>query len=263
MNFKKATTFEILKLKAYVLKNRLKQTKRDLKLINADYDTGYWSTFNIENFPFGSLMNLEVNNEIEIYQINNDFYKIPRKIFLDLYEKRILELFEHNVEKNSPVVELGSGIGNILFFLWKSGYRNLEGFDLSNTGICIAKDIAKKFNCDIEFSTLNIVEDIRKNQFNDKTIFTYVCLEQLSNYMDQVLENIINSRPQKVINFEFSINNSTKLARDYHKTRDYQTNLYPKLLDLQKNNLIKIISTQPVGYGRPLVPLTCICWKPL
>ncbi|MEX0657279.1 MAG: class I SAM-dependent methyltransferase [Nitrosopumilaceae archaeon] len=154
------------------------------------------------------------------------------------------------------------GIGNQLFFLWKNGYKRLEGFDLSENAITLANQINDKFNCGIKFGIADITKDIPSLNLENKVIFTSVCLEQLKHYMKPILDNLLKMKPRMVIHFEFSLEHSTKLSREYVKARDYQTNLLPLLKQMQDEDLIKIVKCEPLGVSSPVINLTFISWKP-
>ncbi len=61
--------------------------------------------------------------------------------------REALNLF--NVEKNALILDAGCGSGYVLGELYKSNYKNIFGFDLSESGINLAKktysNIAKRF----------------------------------------------------------------------------------------------------------------------
>jgi trans-aconitate methyltransferase len=166
-----------------------------------------------------------------------------------------LELF--SVDKSEKITELGCGIGNKLFFLWKNGYANLTGYDLSQNAIKLAKSVNEKYGCGIKFDTLDIIKEIPS--LEGQIIYTFTCLEQLPHYMETVINNLVSAKPKKVIHFEFALEYSTKLSRSYIKARDYQTNLLPLL---KKDPRVSIIKCEPLNIGNPVNPLTCIEWKP-
>lgn len=50
---------------------------------------------------------------------------------------KILQKFK--IPKESYLLEAGCGGGHITYFLWKSGFKNVYGFDVSSSGIEVAK----------------------------------------------------------------------------------------------------------------------------
>lgn len=95
---------------------------------------------------------------MEIYEINGKLVKISRSEFLDLFEKKVLELF--HVDKNEEIVELGCGIGNKLFFLWKNGFTNLSGVDISENAINLARDMNRIRKCGISFHVADLTKQL-------------------------------------------------------------------------------------------------------
>lgn len=252
----KASIKDKISLYGYILKNTiLRRKKRNINTINEDWDQNTWSKYTIDNFPFGSLLNKDVTGDVELYQIGNDLVKITRRQYLEIFEKHILELF--NADKSDLITELGCGIGNKLFFLWKHGYRNLRGYDISSNAINLANKINEKYKCGIQFGIADITKIVPS--LNDGVVYTFTCLEQLPHYMSSVINNIITAKPKKVIHFEFTLDFSTRLARSYIKSRDYQTNLLPLL---RKDKRVTITKCEALGIANPINPLTYIEWYP-
>lgn len=251
----KASILDKISLYGYVLKTSVNKKRRDIVKINEDWNQNTWSKYTVNNFPFGSLLNKDVTDEIELFQIGKDLVKIPRRQYLIMFEQRVLDLF--NADKSDSITELGCGIGNKLFFLWKNGYRNLQGYDLSSNAINLANQINEKYNCGIKFDTIDITKSIPN--LNGGVAYTFTCLEQLHHYMPLVINNILNAKPKKVIHFEFTLEFSTKLSRSYVKSRDYQMNLLPLL---RNDDRLTITKCEALGVGNPVNPLTYIEWHP-
>lgn len=251
----KANIKDKISLYGYVLRNTVNKKKRNIDTINKDWNQNTWSKYTVEDFPFGSLLNKAVTDEIELFQLGKDLVKISRRQYLEMFEKRVLDLF--TVDKHEQITELGCGIGNKLFFLWKNGYRNLRGYDISDNAINLANKINDKYKCEIKFGVTDITKTIP--DLHENVVYTFTCLEQLPHYMPTVINNILSAKPKKVIHFEFTLNFSTKLSRSYIKSRDYQTNLLPLL---QKDNRVKITKCEALGVANPVNPLTYIEWQP-
>ncbi|SFS90648.1 hypothetical protein SAMN02910357_02505 [Succinivibrio dextrinosolvens] len=54
-----------------------------------------------------------------------------------------------NVEKNTSILASGCGAGDMLYHLYKMGFRNLSGYDLYSNIIRVAKEFSKYLNSDI------------------------------------------------------------------------------------------------------------------
>ena len=148
-------------------------------------------------------------------------------------------------------------MGGLLFDLYNKGLRNLKGFDISPIAISKAKEFSKKNNIDIEFEELDLTKEIP--EFTDCVIFTHTCMEQLKNYMNRVIKNIINSNPKVVLNFELDYQKAPLQCRLYFKARDFQDNL---VTELEKNN-VEFLKREPMRIGiSPKNLISKIVWKP-
>lgn len=48
-----------------------------------------------------------------------------------------IKIFEHYIEKNNKVLDIGCGVGRISFGLYKMGYKNVCSVDLSSDNLSI------------------------------------------------------------------------------------------------------------------------------
>jgi len=252
-------TKEKIKLYGYIFKQFLKHKKRTIDVIKQEWDQNTWNFFDVEKFPFASLLNKPITNEEGTYQLEDRIIRLSRKDFSEKYENRWKIILNNAVSKDTPIVELGCGVGNKLFFLWKNGYKNLEGYDISENAIKIARKVNEKYGCNISFGVLDITQQIPL--FENKVICTFGCLEQLKHYMDSVLTKIYNAKPKAVIHFEFVKKHSTLISRMYVKSRDYQDNLFNILKKWEKENKIIIKNVEPLRIGSPNIPLTFVEWQ--
>ncbi len=82
-------------------------------------------------------------------------------------------IFEKYISKNDKILDIGCGAGRTTINLYKNGYKNIIGLDLSSKLIEYAKDYATKNNLDIEFINGDATKlDFESNMF-DVVIFSY------------------------------------------------------------------------------------------
>ena len=101
-------------------------------------------------------------------------------------------IFEKYVRKSDKILDLGCGAGRTTINLFKLGYTNIIGLDLSNSLIDYAKNYTRKNNLNIEF----ILGDARKLYFDDNSfdvvLFSFnglMCIPEQKN-RDVVLAEI-------------------------------------------------------------------------
>ena len=77
---------------------------------------------------------------------------------------RTIKEFEHLLNKQSNILEVGCGEGQNVLYLAKQGYCNIDAFDISEAGISKLKRL-----CDINHLNLNaFVHDLTTYTFDKK-----------------------------------------------------------------------------------------------
>jgi len=161
--------------------------------------------------------------------------------------------------KNDEVVELGCGLGVNLFRLSKDGFTKLQGYDLSENAIKFATQYNKKINGNLEFDVLDLTDKLPN--FSNKIIFTHACLEQVKHSMKTVIQNIIDSKPELVINFEVDFDNAPFMVKQYCNAMDFQNNL---IQELNKNKNVEIILIKRLSLNISHVNImSAIIWRPI
>ncbi|MGY5148923.1 MAG: class I SAM-dependent methyltransferase [Candidatus Nitrosopumilus sp. bin_68KS] len=255
---------EKIKLLSYIIKLNLKKSKRTSKKVIEEYEN-WWKPYEGKELDktivYSNLLRM---NEIGVFSVNNKMIKTIRKDYDEKYTNQFIEIMRNNFEKDEPIIELGSGVGSKLFVLAKNGFSNLKGFELTHQGVKIANDFAKKRNYSIEFEQLNIAESLPKKELENKVIFTYAVLEQLKNYMENIISNLISVNPKKVINFEVNYDDSSLLTKMYLNSVDYQNNLMLNLKKYQSKKKIKILFNKKLSIQfSPVNQLSSIIWEPV
>ena len=212
------------------------------------------------------------NGQYIIATLGGKWVRIKSNEYLQFREQALYQSVVSNLNsnnENSTIIEIGSGWGRNLFILRSHGFKGkLVGYELTDEGVNTAREISKHYSIkDIEFHKLDVVNETidAKNSL----IFTYHCFEQIKYHTSLALENMINSSPTIVLQFEplpelFKKNYlRDKMCLFYNKLIDYQDNLLFNLKSLENDNKLTIISAARQGYySHPLQETSLVIWKP-
>lgn len=112
---------------------------------------------------------------------------------------RILRFLEP-YDRSASVADVGCGNGMFLIELSKEGYTNLTGLDYSESAIELAKGVAKQYQCNIKYSTCDILCGL-SNTFDfihDKGTYDAICLsEDAKENREKYINSIYNSMNAK------------------------------------------------------------------
>ena len=125
------------------------------------YETKYWTKINnFEEFCFTkSLMGIDFT-KLERKIIENKLCYISRYDYFKHHYSTVLEYLKKYTDTET-IAELGSGYGLVLFVFKFLGLKNmLEGYEMDEYGIKIAKEVNDFFHLDIKFDE---IEDLREN----------------------------------------------------------------------------------------------------
>jgi len=88
------------------------------------------------------IYNPEIDNDHEDFDAKHldNLYEAENKLFWSIFRKEyILEKFEKFVNKNSKIIEIGAGTGNVSRYLMKNGYKNISVGEMHLNGLRYAK----------------------------------------------------------------------------------------------------------------------------
>ena len=224
----------MLKLKQdlYAVKLRLKKPLiRTNEAIIKEYES-YWEKARMyENI----IINRDPDELVEF--LDHGTY---HKTTLIDYTKRTLNEFlrfiKNSCNFDEPIVEIGCGVGTKLFFLEDHGFTNLEGYELTSNGVKMAREFAKIKNSKIKFQKCDVIKD--NIDIKNKTVLTFVFIEQLKLDLEFMLNKIITNNPKQVLSFE-SIFKSI-FERWYAKYTGYQINYLKLLRDKSQIRLLEL-----------------------
>jgi SAM-dependent methyltransferase len=260
--YNKISFIDKLKLYSDVVRLKLKNIKRDYGIIDSDYNNNVWNrSFDDVNFEtWQGNYNVVDGNTLRFMALNGKLFKGKWNDYTEKYKSQIFDVLNKYVDE--PIVDLGCGLGYLLFQLYHRNFKELEGYDLSENAISLLKKYCQKKNYQINFGVLDLNKQFPPGIIENKIVFTHTSLEQLKNYMPNVLKNIIDGKPKIVINFEVDYNSESFWTRRYIGARDYQDNLVQELRKLEKQKKIEILSIKKLPWSlSPLNQPSVIKWK--
>jgi hypothetical protein len=191
------------------------------------------------------------------------------------YRKKTLRyLVEPYLKEGTGIVELGCGWGFNLFSLADSIQKptTMLGMDVSHNGLQAGRQVSEKFGVPVDFKHIDLLDDTHPNwkEIKSRVVMTYYCLEQLANYMDRVISNLIKAGPELVIHIEPTRELSNPLnlldfnSLVYSRARDYPGNIVSTILNKQDLGLVKVEKVQKKRYAPSLQNYPVfIVWKPV
>jgi|APSaa5957512535_1039671.scaffolds.fasta_scaffold01075_3 hypothetical protein len=268
----KTILYILIKLKRKKSQKKIRTKNEVIKEYNSYwgkiYETKFWKeakdfeAFNFQrNIPGSGLPKYVLMRGKLCEMSEYNFFKYQAIICLEQLKKF--------TQSNDVVVEVGCGWGINLFNLVALNFKNkLEGYDLTDGGIKIAREINKQFNCNITLGMIDLTTDFSSIDLTGKTVFTHYTMEQMKYDTAKVIENLIKSKPKQVLHFEPIMELHTSGLRDrlckmYIKSNDYQDNLLTTLKSFEKEGKLEILDIRRLGYGAKLYYETSfIHWIP-
>ena len=242
---------------------RGKRRKRTSRRVQYDYDQHMWKSVldTKEWMECETLFQYVVrsNQTIQIALIDHRLVRI-RNCDWRLYRMQALQdIMKTYAGDQSVLYELGCGFGINLFSVYLADHwDHLAGFDISPNGIKAARETARHFHLDnMAFDLLDLTDaqDPNFGKLRGKTVFTYLCLEQLKYVTEVVIENLIRAQVQRVIHIEPAVEllrwwSMRDLATYlYHVRMDYQDNLVSTLRAFEKKGRINIVEMKRLYYS--------------
>lgn len=112
---------------------------------------------------------------------NYSFY--TKEVGLWASEKHV---FQKYLEKDCPILDLGCGTGRTTFPLYKMGFRDIIGVDLTPEMISEAKQLNHHFHTQINFETGNATQLAFDDHSFHATIFSFNGLMSIPGYLQRV-----------------------------------------------------------------------------
>lgn len=256
----------------------LKQRKRNLQQVNDDYDKGEWSDeFKKKRWlNVGTLEDYVVPNDSRqiIAMIEGRFVKISVSEYYAYRTNCLERVLTKYGDGTKELVELGCGTGRNLFALASKGdWNQLRGYDMSATGIDVSRAVIEHFKLDhIETGYINLLE-VKSDGFSylrGSTVFTFYCLEQLPDHVEEVIRNLVATGVKRVIHIEpslelfsgFSLKDLVTIT--YVWRQNYLRNLVTVVRKLEQERLIKIVEVCRLNFAPTIRhDPTLVVWEPI
>lgn len=241
---------------------QLKNRKRNHSTIDKDYNSGVWKKPEDHQFDESWRGNYGTSEKTPRILVQDG--KLFKGYWDDTNTKKYYSQLDKVLDqyKDESVVELGCGLGHGVFRLFHKNFREVAGYDVSENAINLLKKHCVEKNYPIKFEIQDLTQTLAPGIIQDKIVYTHACLEQLKNYMPDVIKNIREGKPKLVINFEVNYDSEPFLVKQYFKAKDFQNNLVRILKKLQKQGKVEIISIEKFPFAfSPTNRFSAIIWK--
>lgn len=274
-------TKEIVRNILLLIKRRVvKRAIRNMDLTRLEYEEGAWQSV-LTKKPWEAYESLEDyvcekgNNKNITCLINGVVARMKVCEYYTFRRDNLVSLLSCYAGGADEIVEVGCGYGLNLFSLRTvtTPFRCIAGMDISQTALEVAKNITAHFGLnEIKFFPLDLLDDKDANleQVKGKVVFTYYCLEQLGNYMNKALDNLIRARPKRVIHIEPTrevLNPASLLDLNsiiYSLAMDYPSNLVYCLNSRQQAGMLNICKMEKLIYAPTIRHYPAlIVWEPV
>ncbi len=166
-------------------------------------------------------------------------------------------LFKKFFKDYKNIYEFGCGTGQNLAVLAEIfPEKKFFGMDWVPESQELLKAIVEKYGWQIESAQFDFFNpDHRMEILPDSLVYTSSALEQLGSDYGSFLSYLLAKKPALCVNVECMVeyydenNLYDYVAIRYHKTRNYLNGFLTRLRELEKENVIRIITTRRIGFG--------------
>ena len=167
------------------------------------------------------------------------------------------------------VYDFGSGSG-INVYLINKIFDNikLQESDSSKVSVQILEELKNDLGINVEYDMIDMKQPINIDIEKDSAVITTSSLEQVGEEIDSFIDFVLSKKPKRVINIEpileFSENNEfDNLMKLYCEKRNYLKYYYSKLLQLERENKIKILFKKRTRVAGLFIENSVIVWEVL
>jgi hypothetical protein len=254
------------------------RVRRTGMCVAAEYDGGYWAEVlarkRWEGADTLSEFLIPQDQSLRIARVDGRLARITNEDYYRYRVGMLRRILLESAGSASTLAEVGCGYGVNLFSLVELHRWRLVGFDISETALHAAKQIATHFKCDaeVEFHRLDLTDssDEAYSRLQGTTVFSYYCFEQLKRATRDIVRNLIAAGVARVIHIEATPElwsawvPADAVSRLYTWSQDYQNNLLTVLREEEKRGQVKLTRVERLRYA-PSVrhDPTLVCWEPL
>ncbi len=167
------------------------------------------------------------------------------------------------------VYDFGSGSGINIYLINQLFEKiKLHASDSSKVSVEILEELNNYLGIDVGYDMIDIKNKIDIDIEPNSAVITTSALEQVGGDIDSFIDFVLEKKPKRVINIEpileFSHNNEfDNLMKLYCEKRNYLKYYYSKLLQLERENKIKILFKKRTRVGGLFIENSVIVWEVL
>jgi SAM-dependent methyltransferase len=197
---------------------------------------------------------------------------VPAPAFFTWRAAKIAAIFRGHYPADTPITEIGCGLGKNLIVLAFAGYARLTGLDPTDSAVDAVREQAGWFRQPWQagkFDLLNPDQAVL-DRLAGRVLFTNHVIEQLPGHARQALDCLLRARPAEVIHIEpcaellAPARSAADLASWLHIiAADYQRTLLATLTELATQGRAKILEARLLGYSPRLDNAPALIrWRP-
>src|ERR1044072_2733292 len=190
----------------------LRRRKRKRDQVISDYDQGEWAQqLEARNWERADSLSAYVEKSWVDRDItclvDGRLWRMPVADYYRIRHRTLGAILRRFAGDADELVEVGSGTGTNLFALAADGtWPRLRGLELSPTGRTVPRRVAERFGVDdrISFDEIDLLDAASPGfrQLAGKTVFSYLCLEQLPHDTERVMRHLCAAKVKRVIHIE-------------------------------------------------------------
>ncbi len=167
------------------------------------------------------------------------------------------------------VYDFGSGSGINVYLINQLFEKiKLHASDSSKVSVEILEELNNYLGIDVDYDMTDIKNKIDIDIEPNSAVITTSALEQVGGDIDSFIDFVLEKKPKRVINIEpileFSHNNEfDNLMKLYCEKRNYLKYYYSNLLQLERENKIKILFKKRTRVGGLFIENSVIVWEVL
>lgn len=190
-----------------------------------------------------------------------NFVKVYRCWFLENYFSRVDNIYEFGCGTGFNLLAASQLFENKMYF----------GSDFVQSSVDLVNTIAKAKELPLSGDILDMIHPNHDYEIKENSgVFTFGSLEQLAGQTENILDFLMQKKPDIVVHTEPTIelydseNLSDYLAIKFQGKRGYTDGFLPKLQRMHEQGLIELIKVQRLGFGSLFMEgYNMIVWRPL
>ena len=197
---------------------------------------------------------------------------VPAPVFFRWRSAKLAAIFRARYPADTPITEIGCGLGKNLIALAAAGYTRLVGLDPASEAVEAVRRQAYWFGQPWQASNFDLLapDTHTLGQIAGQVLFTNHVIEQLPGHAAQALDCLLRARPAEVIHIEpcaellRPARRPGDLASWLHIiAADYQRELLTTLDSLAAAGQAEILEARLLGYSPRLVNAPALIrWRP-